>query len=508
MVAARWPSFFYFLPYDPDEAQTLAAAQTLAQHPILYRFADGASAGPLMIYGAGLPWIFGVTPTLFLARLTAVIFGWIGVSAIYFGIRTTGVEMVARLAALVTALFYGLTEFWNYVHYNSEMLPSALCAIATACLLGMYQTQQSNGTSHRWKRKAFMGAFVLSLVPFSKLQLVPLALLIGLIIFLRGLWIVGFNWRQAILYSVQLALSVLIFPVTFFLFVYLGGAFDYFIHSYIANNLIYAASGYASHALVAKKLFTNGADLIPWLWGVVISCLVFIIFGIISRRGKLQKGLGPVGSCIFFVAMATYCVLAPNRDFMHYLLILPLPLGFALGAVLAWALEGSQVESRWRAACFLAPCILLGAMAPYMRDEIRSGMLWAGLAVHWDHQPADEITKELIKRSHSPADGLLVWGYHPELNVTTGLLQATRLSTTSAQIQQNVLTPYYRKAFLEDLNSHPPRFIVDDVCESDLMFKDHTMYGPQCFPAFKEILDFHYKLVGEYSGMKLYERVD
>jgi hypothetical protein len=514
MVTTRWPSYFYFLPYDPDEAQTLAAAQTLAQQPILYRLADGASAGPLVIYGAGLSWIFGATPSLFLARLTAVLFGWIGVSAIYFGIRTTGVEVAARLAALVVALFYAFTEFWNYVHYNSEMLPSALCAIATACLLGMFSNQQTGGAPRNWRKLAYSAAFVLSLVPFSKLQLVPLALLIGLMVYLRGLWIVGLEWRPALHYTGQLALSVLILPASFFLFIYLGGAFDYFYHSYIANNLLYAASGYASHGYVAKQLLKNGADMIPWIQGAVIGSLIFFILGLALHLWKRFSGASEVTMaiiCVLLAGAAGYCVLAPSRDYMHYLLLLPMPLGFALGAGMAsfFGVLGSlgTLRSSW-VGFILVLGIMIIAFVPYLHGEIKNPMPWAGLAATWDHKPREGIEAELIKRSHSPTDGLLVWGYHPELHITTGIHQSTRLSTASAQIQGNSLTPFYRKALMEDLRDHAPRFIVDGVCESDLMFKDHASYGPQCFPEFKAFLDKKYKYFGTYSGMKLYERVE
>jgi hypothetical protein len=508
MVVARWPGYFYFQPYDPDEAQTLAAAQTLAQQPILYRFADGASAGPLVIYGAGLPWIFGMPPSLLLARLTAVLFGWIGVSAIYFGIRSTGVELAARLSALTVALFYAFTEFWNYVHYNSEMLPSALCACATACMLWMFQNQEAGSIPRNWKRLAFIAALVLSLVPFSKLQLVPLALLIGLMVFVRGLWILGFEWRPALAYMGQVALSVLIFPTAFFLFIYLGGSFDYFYHSYLANNLLYAASGYASHGYVAKQLLKTGADMIPWIEGVATASVIFFISGLVlayRRRPHAKNGNLQTILCIILAVTAGYCVLAPSRDYIHYLLLLPMPLGFALGTGMSSILLDSGSAQSRRISSFLVPAILILLLAPYLNGQIRAAQPWAGLAANWAHKPKEGIEAELIKRSHDPGDGLLVWGYHPELNVTTGIHQATRLSTTSAQIQQNALTPYYRTALMEDLRFHPPRFIVDDVCASDLLFKDHSLYGPQCFHEFKEFLDNHYQLIGTYSGMRLYE---
>lgn len=509
MVAARWPSYFYPSPFECDEAQTLAAAQTLAQQPVLYRIADGASAGPLVIYCAGLSWIFGVSPTLFVARLTVVLFSWIGASAIYFGIRTTGIEAAARLAALAVAFFYGLTEFWNYAHYNSEILPSTLCAVATACLLGMFSKVPEPGRKQtNWRTLASLAALLLSMVPFAKLQLVPLALSIGLVVYARGLWIMEFRWRPVVGYTVQLAMSVLLFPVIFFLFIYFGGSFDYFYHSYITNNLLYAASGYASHWFVVGKLIKNGSEMIPWGMGMLISTLIFVILGIASNNEKSTKKITPAILCMVFAGVATYCVLAPSRDYMHYLLLLPMPLSFAMGTVMAWMMQGANESPKIKIGSMLAPFVLLGAMFPYLSGEIRSGMPWAGMAYHWSQNPLNEIAAELKKRSHTPSDGLLVWGYHPELNIQSGIMQATRLSTTSAQIQQNALTPFYRKTLLEDVQNHPPRFIVDDVCKGAFMYQEHSLYGPQCFPEFKEFLDSHYKLVGTYSGMQLYEKTE
>ena len=382
MVATRWPGFFYYLPFDPDEAQIVAAAQTLATEPVLYRIADGASSGSLTIYFAGIPWIFGTVPSLFIARLIAVLFGWAGVLAIYWGLKTLGNELAARLGALAAALFYGFTSFWNFVHYNSEMLPSALCAWGTALLISMFCMDRS-ADRFQLERKACLAAFLLSMVPFSKLQLVPLALVLGLLVYMRGIWLLRGEWRCLFRYTGFLALSSVIFPATFFLFIYLGGSFHYFFQSYIANNLLYAGSGYSSRLHIAGQLIKTGAELIPWVGGILLFTLILAVLAI--SMGCRQSGpLRLVAMvCIVLAGVSAYCVLAPSRDYIHYLLLLPMPLSFALGAVLAWAMDLGNHSLRPRTIGLLVPFLLIASLLPYLFLKVISGVPWAGSASYW-----------------------------------------------------------------------------------------------------------------------------
>ena len=505
MVATRWPGLFYYLPFDPDEAQIVAAAQTLATEPVLYRMADGASSGPLTIYFAGIPWIFGAVPSLLIARLIAVLFACVGVSAIYFGLRATGVELAARFGALAAGLFYGFTSFWNYVHYNSEMLPSALCAWGTALLISMF-CMDCPVDRFRLERNACMAALLLSMVPFSKLQLVPLALMIGLLVYLLGVWLLRGDWRCQLRYTGVLALSSVVFPATFFLFIYLGGSFHYFFQSYIANNLLYAGSGYSSRLHIAGQLLRMGDELIPWAGGILLITLIMTALAISMGARQCSPRRLVAMVCIALAGISAYCVLAPSRDYIHYLLLLPMPLSFALGAVLAWTMDVGKLSIRPLAIGLLVPSLLIASLLPYLFLKVKSGTPWAGSAYYWSYKPPSGIAAEIVSRARSPKDGLLVWGYEPGLHVTTGILQASRLSITSAQIQQNALTPFYRKSLMEDLALRPPRFIVDAVCEKGFIFTDHSLFGPQCFPEFGDFLKSNYKLVGNYSGMTLYER--
>ncbi len=505
MVAARWPGLFYFLPFDPDEAQFVAAAQTLANQPVLYRMADGATGGPLVIYLAGISWLAGTVPSLFDARLAAVVLAWLGACAIYAGIKTTGDELAARLGALAAALFYGLTSFWNFVHYNSELLPSTLCAWATAGFLYMLRSEHANG-GNRWKTAAWLSGFLLSMVPFSKLQAVPLALTIGVLITMRGIWILRGQWLALVRFLIALTASVLAFPTAFFLLVFLGGAFDYFFQSYISNNLLYAGSGYSTRFAVAGRLLQTGADMVPWIGGVFGTLLVAFGIGLAMRKGNRFQGILVPIVCLSLAGISVFCVLAPSRDYMHYLLLVPMPLSFAMGAVIAWMLASREVFSAPNFSRLLAPALLVVALLPFFFQEARSGEPWAGSARYWNNKPLTGIRAEIKKRSQSPSDGLLVWGYVPELNVTTGILQASRLSITSAQIQENALTPFYRKALMEDLYLRPPKFVVDAVCEEGFLFTDNKLYGPQCFQEFAEFLNSRYHPVGKFSGMTLYVR--
>jgi hypothetical protein len=345
------------------------------------------------------------------------------------------------------------------------------------------------------------------MVPFSKLQLVPLALMIGILVFLRGLWLLRGKAQAQLRYASLLAISSVIFPAGFFLFIYLGGSYNYFFQSYIANNLLYAGSGHPSRLYIATQLLRMGNEFISWAGGILAATIILAILAI-SMRGRQcgPKRLVAV-VCIALASASVYCVLAPSRDYMHYLLLLPMPLSFALGAVLAWTMDLGKQSLRPHVIQLGISALLVASLLPYLFIKLKTGAPWAGLAYQWNHKPPSGIAAEIISRARSPKDGLLVWGYEPGLHVTTGILQVSRLSITSPQIQQNALTPFYRRALMEDLALRPPRFIVDAVWEKGFIFTDHSLYGPQCFPEFNNFLKSNYKLIGNYSGMALYEHL-
>jgi hypothetical protein len=82
----------------------------------------------------------------------------------------------------------------------------------------------------------------------------------------------------------------------------------------------------------------------------------------------------------------------------------------------------------------------------------------AGLAQKWGSKQPEVIFEA------SGGEGLLcVWGYNPNYYTETGLVQATRLSTSSALFNDNALRPFFMGSYLEDLKRNRPKVFVDAV---------------------------------------------
>ncbi|MFY8217159.1 MAG: hypothetical protein ACOVMP_11240 [Chthoniobacterales bacterium] len=501
MLAARWPGFFYPKAFEVDEAQIVAAAMALAEDPVFFRSVDGASTGPLVVYPLLLPLLFGQELTLFSSRLIGVCITFGGVVAIFLGLRGIFGQPTARLAATAGALFFAFSSFWNYVHYNSELLVAGLCVAGTACLFQVIA--RSDYALPRARKVACLGGFFLSLVPFAKLQSVPQALLIGTLVTVALVWrSKAGGFREVVSSLAMLAAATLIFPAAFLLMIWVSGAWDYFWVSYILNNFGYRASASMPTSLVIEHLILGGDDLWNWLPLLLTFCVIACIPAMLCcKRSRSGYFLIAAGLAIFALAVAS--VLIPGRPYFHYLLLLPFPVAMLAGVILGCILKNSET---WMKALAVIGFVLL-ALAPGVSAEIRNPDSWAGRGMAWTQAPLDPVSQRLIELRQSPDDRLLVWGWMPYYHVYTGMVQSHRLSICTQLFDFNERLRFYRKAFLDDLNKIKPEWVVDAVAPGSFHYTERETHGIQTFPRFEEILYRDYKQVDEVDGVRIYQRI-
>lgn len=500
MLAARWPGFHYPKAFEVDEAQIVAAAMALAEDPVFFRSVDGASSGPLVIYPLLLPMMFGQDPNLFTSRLIGVCITFGGVVAIYLGLRRMFDETTARLTSCVGAFFFTFSNFWNYVHYNSELLVAAWCVAGTACLFCLIAgSDQSLSTLRKW---ACLGGFLLSLVPFTKLQSVPQALLIGLLLTAFLIWrSARFGFLRATGSLALLGVATAVFPLLFLLTMAMTGTWEYFWGSYILNNFGYRTTGAMDYGSVVGQFIAGGNDLWNWMPGLLVFCVIAFIPALVSGR-RFVPGLLSVVICLMIFSVALISVLMPGRPYYHYLLLLPFPLAMLAGTMLGCI---QKCSLRWVKLAAVAVFALM-AIAPGLWAEIRKPDPWAGAGRQWAKALPDKVSQRLIQLRDSPEDRLLVWGWMPYYHVYTGMVQSHRMSISTPVFSENERQAFYREAFIDDLIDHPPRWIVDAVAPGSFNYTDRQTHGIQRFPEFEEILTRDYKQIDEIDGVRIYQR--
>jgi hypothetical protein len=509
VVLARWPGLFYPRGFNPDEDQLVAAARALVLDPVFFRAAEAGSSGPLNVYPLLTSLAFGGWPTLFSARLVGLAMICLALVALYFAGRAVFSEPVARFGAVLPSVFFGLTNFWDFTHYTSEHVPMALLAVGWA--LSAWAVFRSGLEFRSRVFLACLAACTFSMVPFAKLQ-ATMAALGASALLVAGVFAYGRTWRERCAgVGIACAAGVVI-PLGLVGFFTANGALEYFWTSYIQNALAYQGSGYrgsSAFKMLGMILFAKPPmrpeDFLCFAGGWLVLVVVGILALVWSRQKSAPwRSWSFLAYALILVGLAVWTVTAPQRNYPHYLLFLPVPMG-----ILVIALSGvlsAKVASRpsvWGA--FAIGLFLLVGSGPMIYARLKSPNSWAGLAQKWSSEKPGVIAQKILQASGGEGR-LCVWGYNPTYYSETGLVQATRLSTSSALFNDNALRPFFLGSYLEDLRRNRPKVFVDAVAlEQFVMMTKREEHGHEVVPEVRDFVASNYNLFEEIDGVRIYK---
>ena len=494
MAAFRWPAVFYFRAVNPDEPQFLAGAITmLARGGIWWN--DATTSGPLVVLPLALPRLAGLPVDFGTGRIVALLLAWGGAIFVYLILKHAHGDRMARLLVLPLACWAMFQIFWDLVPYCSESAPLCLCALAA--WLSTTAFRPDGRLRDRW-RLAACGA-VLGLLPFSKLQALPLGAAIGLAALV---WI----WRQPATEQPRLGrdLTWLLAGVAagfgaMCLGLWRSGYAADFYQSYVVHNLIYAQARdlpWSASAYVLSYLTEITWGFFAFHYGL----LLLLIVGLRALRDAAWRPL-LLGWLLFLGAY--YAVLAPGRLYPHYLIFLTVPLGLLVGLQFGYLVQPTKRTRRTPAA--LWTLFLLAGVGVQVVDRI-----WDRHDLH-KLAPAESprtAASRLIDQLKQPGDTLAVWGWRPELYVDTQLPQATREAHTDGQLHAGSQRDYFRARFLADLRTSRPAFFVDTIGAGDFIRRDPAREGHESFRALDDFVRQEYALVSQAEPIRVYLRRD
>jgi hypothetical protein len=494
-LAFRWPTWFAPDQINPDEAHMIAGAITLRDFPVFWRDVDGTTHGPLNDYVLLLAPALGLPLDFAGARFVGTLLQTLTLLAVWVAGRRLFDPVSARLGVLPALLMWAATSFWDFLQYSSELMPIALAA-AGGALGTVGLTAQGVGS----RRAALVtGAVLLGLVPYAKLQGVPLAGVIG------GLLVVG-AWRSSAGRARWLELTCLLAGALAPTLLLLGGLallglLGEFHQAYWRSNLIYAGERHMTYAKQLKEwtFFLDGAKgSLAFFQGTLWAALLLLVPAAWGPR-RLMLGLG------WLLALAAfYTVLAPGRHYFHYAHFLFAPGAFLLAASLHAARAGLNPWSHWlaRGATVFAMLVALSPQVSFRRAEPHPFLEGYAGPVATGHS---EIGR-LLRAAQQPGDRLAIWGWRPQLYVETGLPQATRDGQTSRMIDAGPMFDFYRARYLADFVRTRPRWFVDAVGGNNFAYTDRWAQGHQTFRDLAAVIRSDYVLVGEADGCRLYRR--
>jgi hypothetical protein len=319
----RYPAFFFPQKLNPDEAQMLAQAITYETHPIPWRDVDGTTSGPLNSYALLVSLLLGIQPDYFTARFLALacILGMF--IFLYLATRRLAGDLAARIALLPFVLFIALNVQKDFLHYSSETISVFILGWAIYLMTRLARQPGTVATT------VLLG-LLLGLLPFAKLQTVPLGAFLGL----TAIWFLftshHLRRKVAITRIFALIASAALPALVILSIVAHVGAFNDFKISYLDNAAAYVSQndsllhGLKRRVIALFWLLTPAGELaIPFnlaLISIMIIGLGFL-FGFQEATRSCRKWFL---WAILFMLVSITTIAFSGKLFPHYeFLLLP-----------------------------------------------------------------------------------------------------------------------------------------------------------------------------------------
>ena len=508
LLVAHWDSITYWGVLNPDEAQAVANTARMLRHGYTWNAVDATTVGPLQSIVLLWSKLFGLDPSQGLARITAAVLSAVLVVAVLDAAWTlAGRGPALTVSAGMLVLFAGV-RYSEFVHYNSELVPVVLTAVGMAGVVRVAQRRESI----RLSVVAAIG-ICLGLVPFGKLQISPLALVLGAaalyfmvrattgrvrseaifafvigglvpaVVFLGPLVATG-TFAQFRVSYLEWA-TVKVQPMTSFANLRRMANYDPVQEAFLSLQLLAIAIGFV--AVVATRLRARR----PQTGETVISVATA---GPAGRPGRTEE---PIVLTAVAAAVALFCVVRPGEPFGHYLTILP-PFLVLFVAALWGALSP---RGRRRFAYVPVTTIALMLVVATTGIEERLGVGPTNRYAKKLAGPGFGRDGDLLRWVVPHGGSLLVWGWMPQWYTETGLNPAAHETHTYAQIVDTRLRPWMRDRLLHDVVADRPEIVMDAVIGRSFTFNDPHTDSIASFPQLKAYVDKNYQaLAGGYAN--------
>lgn len=501
LAAFRWPTWFYRLPLNPDEAQIVAGAITLDRFPVPWKHLDPTTHGPLCEYGLLAASWLGAPFNYVTARVLAALLQAGALLGAWATLRRLVGETASRLAILPGLFFWCLTSWDDFLHYSSELPGIFFMSWGTYFLTRMLTA--APGDRFRSVGAALAG-FSLGLVPYAKLQSVPQAGFLGL----AGVVLVSClpEARRVRVRLIATLLGGALGPTLLHgVFLTLFGQWRQFWYTYLVSAVDFMAT--SAHRFVDMpgrflKFSATSASFGWFLWGGLGFCLLYLRLGPLPRAGRAARIVGWLG-----LGAAWFTVLRPGRESAHYLHLLVVPLATLAGLILGLALGRDPApanrpsRSLWTVLAAFAALTL----APQVASHAVTYHRFLGHArEHWSAPPS-EAARYLLARV--PRDGTVaMWGWEPHLLVELQLPHGTREAQSGNQLMQWPLTRFFVERYVHDLERWEPAWFVDAVGPGAFIFSDRRLHAHESVPALARLIAERYEFQAEIGSMRLYRR--
>lgn len=498
----RLPSIVFNNEINPDESQMITQALTLRHDPVYFRSVDGTTGGPLDSYFLIIPSFIGLPFDYITAHLTA--FGLVAVCfwLLFQTAKRWFGSKAARLALLPLIFMFGLTQNGDFLHYNSELIALVLLSWSYFLYAQLLADRQPS-----LLRIGLIG-LLLGMVPFGKLQAVPLAAVIGLFVGITILLRQNLSVQAKVGRIALLGVCSAAFPLLVIFLTYINGVYNDFVTFYIIGNFRYAGNTDQVKSLLRLPEFFQRGSEFDWLVKFVL--LVWIAGFVAAVRRKIRFTIESVQIAAFIITLLIATLFAITRtgsEYVHYLYFLTGPLLFGL----AYGWQQLQTHER------TGQQIALGATAVFL---LLFGIQTVQNYIHktpmnpyssewqngWVVQQSP-VAKKVLTYAR-PGEKLAVWGWRCDYYVQTQMPQGVAENHTIRSAFNHPMLADYQKRYVSDFIRSTPPVFVDAVGSQNLWMNDRNTQGHELIKPLGQFVSAHYTYVGLVNDTRIYVRND
>ncbi len=504
----RLPSIAFDGEINPDESQMITQAMTLRQDPLYFRSVDGTTGGPLNSYFLVIPSLLGLPFDFITAHLSAFVLVMVNLILLFFTARQWFGEPIARLILLPILFLFGLTQHIDFLHYNSEL-------IAVVLLNGSYYLFARLLTKEKpsARRIAVIG-LLLGMVPFGKLQSVPLIAVVGCFVAYYVLTHAQLTVRQKGERLIALGGGGLAFPLLVVILTSLFGVFNDLVTYYILGNLRYSAQTDQLAGLLDLPVFFKNATEFDW-----VMALLTVFGGIAAirffRRTAHRPGALriPQSRVLWFllslIFAALFAITRTGNAFGHYLFFLIGPLMLLLGYCLWLDTPSVQVTAPNALYAVLLAIFLL---AFGVKGVYRYSHNIALNTYPSDHQGGWKLAEtpvaaEVLKYAH-PGEKLVVWGWRNDYYVQTQMPQGVAENHSLRSVFNHPMLAQYQQRYYQNFIRSTPPVFVDAVGSQNLWMTNRATQGHEIIKPLDDFVKAHYQYIGLVNDSRIYVRND
>ena len=478
---------------NPDEPLWVASAKTFAHDPRPYISVDTGTGGPIVPFALLALKIVGLSIDEGSIKFMSGAMMALSAGFIFLALSLTNGSTISRIAVLPLIVAVSMVKTADLIAYNSEHPVILFLSIALFFLARLYVF----GAGKFSINIIFIG-LSLGLIPFTKLQGVLIAFYIGFSACV--LLITRKSYKQLFYLLISAIMPTLIFLQV----IWVTGAFEDFWLSYILANFSYAThpfvSGFTSVLLALIDLVYRPQEFPLFLYCIFIHLFIGLLLVLLQIRRMSRENVAMFVFSTILLLISAYCVMAPGRLFIHYILFLVTPLCIEAAIVLDIGFKLASKDSIRSHYSHLIYAVLVAISLYYFTSSFtyHPEYLTDANRHYGRYSPQGEVVAILDHYLSPDSKRLAVWEYEPELFEGSDFILGTRFPATS--IHGGSLESYFVETYIKDLKKNTPTLFVESFYRTPNTFEN--------FPELKTYIHENYVLEAEIGGNNIFVRKD